>query len=89
MGSDEVHNEALFDDLHSQREAIEKRFGTALDWQKLEDRKASRVAVFPIDGSIDDDDESLEAVQRWMAEHLAKLDRALGPTLDQFTRRKR
>ena len=89
MSSDRGYNEALFDDLLSRREAIEKRFGTALDWQKLEDKKASRVAVFPIDGSIDDDDESLEAVQDWMAEHLAKLDRALGPTLDEFTGRKR
>ena len=89
MNSDRVYNEALFDHLHSRREAIEKRFGTALDWQKLENRKASRVAVFPIDGSMDDDDESLEAVQDWMAEHLAKLDRALGPTLDEFTGRKR
>ena len=89
MDSDKVYNEALFDFLHSHREVIEKRFGVVLDWQKLDDNKASRVAVFPIDGSIDDDDEALELVQDWMAEHLTNLDRALGPTLDQFTVRKR
>ena len=81
MGSDKVHNKALFDYLYSQREAIERRFGAALHWSRLDDNKASRVAVFPIDGSIDDDDKALELVQDWMAEHLAKLDRALGPTL--------
>lgn len=89
MDSDKVHNKALFDYLYSQREAIERRFGAAVDWSRLDDNKASRVAVFPIDGSIDDDDEALELVQAWMVEHLAKLDRALGPSLDQFTVRKR
>ena len=89
MDSDKVYNEALFDFLYSHREVIEKRFGAVLDWQKLDDNKASRVAVFQIGGSIDDDDEALELVQDWMAEHLANLDRALGPTLDQFAVRKR
>ena len=85
MESDRVYNKALFDFLHSHREVIEKRFGTALNWQRLEEKKASRVAVFPIDGSIDDDDEALEFVQDWMTEHLVKLDHALGPTLDEYT----
>ena len=84
MGSKRVYNKALFDFLHSQREAIEERFGTALNWERLDDNKASRVAVFPIEGSIDDEDEALELVQNWMAEHLAKLDRALGPTLNEY-----
>ena len=88
MDSDKVNNKALFDFLYSHREVIEKRFGAALHWQRLDDKKSSRVAVFPIDGSIDDDDEPLELVQDWMAEHLTNLDRALGPTLDQFTVRK-
>ena len=89
MDSDKASNEALFDFLHSHRDAIETRFGAALDWQRLDDNKASRVAVFPTDGSIDDNDEALELVQDWMAEQLANLDRALGPTLDQFTQQKR
>ena len=87
MDSDKAYNEALFDFLQSHRETIHERFGAGLDWQRLHDKKASRVAVFAIDGSIDDD--ALEIVQDWMAEHLAKLDRALGPTFDQFTMRKR
>ena len=85
MGSNRVYNKALFDFLYSEREAIEERFGAALHWERLDDNKASRVAVFPIEGSIDDEDEALELVQNWMAEHLAKLDRALGPTLDEYT----
>ena len=84
MDSDKASNEALFDFLHAHREAIETRFGGALDWQRLDDNKASRVAVVPTHGSIDDDDEALERVQDWMAEQLAKLDRALGPTLDEY-----
>ena len=82
MDSDKVSNEALFDILHADRGAIETRFGGALDWQRLDDNKASRVAVFPTDDSIDDD-EALELLRDWMAEQLAKLDRALGPTLDE------
>jgi hypothetical protein len=38
-----------FDQLHADREAIETEFGAPLDWQRMDDRKGCRIAVFRID----------------------------------------
>ena len=79
---DKESNKALFDHLFLERETIEAQFGEALDWQRLDNNKASRVAVVPRDASIEDDEATLEDIQDWMVEELCKLDRALGPKLE-------
>ena len=84
LDSDTISNKALFDYLYVDRKAIEAEFGEALDWQRLDNNKASRVAVSPRDASIEDDDATLEDIQDWMAEKLWSLDRALGPKLEGY-----
>ena len=89
LDSDRESNKALFDHLYLEREAIEAELGEALDWQRLDNNKASRVAVFPRDASIEDDDATLEEIQGWMVKKLWNLDRVLGPRLESlvsFTR---
>lgn len=89
LGSDQSSNEALFDFLHGERKSIEAEFGAVLDWQKLDHRKACRVAVLPRDGAIDDDDATLEGLQDWMVDQLWRLDRALAPRLEAYRPRPR
>ena len=84
LGSDKASNEALFDYLYGEREAVEAQFGEALDWQRLDGNDACRVAVFPRDADIDSDDMTLEEVRDWMVERLWRLDRALGPRLEAY-----
>ena len=84
LDSDKASNEVLFNHLYGEREAIEAQFGEALDWQRLDNNKACRVAVFPCDADIEDDDATLEDIQDWMVEKLWSLDRALGPKLESF-----
>lgn len=44
----------LFDKLHSNKEAIESEFGAKLQWNRLDERKASRI-IYYIDGLNFDD----------------------------------
>ena len=87
LDSDKESNKALFGYLYLEREAIEAEFGEALDWQRLDNNKASRVAVFPRDASIEDDDATLEEIRDWMVEKLWNLDRVLGPRLENLISR--
>ena len=84
---DKESNKALFDYLEREREAIEAEFGEKLDWQRLDHKKKSLVAVFPRDASITDDDVTLADIQDWMAGKLWKLDRVLGPRLESYPRK--
>ena len=87
LESDKESNKALFDHLYLEREAIQAEFGEALDWQRLDHKKKSLVAVFPRDASIKDDDATLVDIQDWMTEKLWNLDRVLGPRLESYPRK--
>ncbi len=39
-------NKELFDRLHAESEAIENELGFAMDWQRLDDKKASRIIYY-------------------------------------------
>jgi hypothetical protein len=47
---DAKKNKYLFDALHARRERIEKAFGGALRWERLNEKRASRVSYL-IEGS--------------------------------------
>ncbi len=46
-------NKALFDAMYSDREAIEADFGAALYWQRLDDKRASRISFAVPGGWVD------------------------------------
>ena len=46
--SDTATNKALFDALHTQREAVEAQFGGAINWYRLDDKKSCWIGInFP------------------------------------------
>lgn len=65
-------NKALFDHLQSQKEAIEREFGEPLTWERLDDRRACRIAAYR-SGSIEDKPEELNQIRAWAVERLLKL----------------
>lgn len=48
-------NKALFDALHAQRDAVEREFDGPLDWQRLDDKRASRISITLPAGWVEQD----------------------------------
>lgn len=71
-------NKWLFDELYAQREDIEAEFGDELEWQRLDNRRASRIA-HKREGSIDDPKETLEDIEDWAVDMLLRFKRVIGP----------
>lgn len=73
-------NKQLFDALAEQKVLLEKEFGEPFVWERLDDRRASRIAVYR-NGSIEDDPAGLEEIRRWAVERLLALKRVFDPRL--------
>lgn len=79
---DKLRNEAIFDELHSQKEAIEAAYGSTLDWEKLEAKRACRIAIY-IDGDIDVDSEKLMEIKKWVVANLLRMKQTLPVFLER------
>lgn len=73
-------NEAVFDKLASEKDAIERDFGEQLSWERLDGRRACRVAAYTA-GSIEDPAEQWEQHHKWAVDRLLRFKRVLGPRL--------
>jgi hypothetical protein len=77
-------NKRLFDQLLAEKETIEKEFGEAIDWQRLDNRRACRIAAYR-PGSIDADPATLQEIRSWTIERLLKLKRVFGKRLKSYS----
>jgi hypothetical protein len=83
IGTREEHfNKRLFDWLHDQKVAIEQAFGEPLEWERLDEKVASRVAVYG-PGSIDDE-QTLDEIRTWHVQRLLKIKDVFGSRLSRF-----
>ena len=64
-------NKQLFDALFAEKQAIESAMGTELLWERLDGKRASRVAISR-PGSIDAPTEELEELQPWAITNLER-----------------
>lgn len=62
-------NKALFDWLHSQKDAIEKQCGFPLNWERLDEKRACRVSVSR-PGSIESGSDTLADIRGWQVANL-------------------
>ena len=76
-------NKRLFDQLLEEKNAIESGTGSSLEWERLDESKASRIGIVRR-GTIDDGEESLEEIQSWMIQNLLEFKRVFGPRLDNL-----
>lgn len=82
---DQGHREAnkrIFDDLLRQREAIESGIGEDLSWERLDQRRASRIAAYR-PGSITDSTETLAELRSWGVATIVKFYKVFKPLLLQ------
>lgn len=73
-------NAAIFDALHARRQAIETSFGEALGWQRLDGKRACRIAKTLHSGGYRNPEEDWPGIQDEMIDVMVRLEGALrGP----------
>ena len=77
---EEGANKRIFDSLYHARDAIEASIGETINWERLDGRRASRIAIYQ-DASIGDDEETLEALKAWAVPTMIKFREVLSERL--------
>ncbi len=82
---DQEENKRVFDALYSQRDDIEREVGAELAWERLNTKRASRIALYT-DGSITDSDEDLARLREWAVDVMIRFQRAIVDRADKALR---
>jgi hypothetical protein len=80
----EQENKAIFDRLFAHKTEIEKAFGGPLSWQRLDNRRASRIRYTRPGGGYRSPPEQWPAIQDAIISAMNRLDAALKPFLKQL-----
>ena len=81
----QAENKWIFDRLERKRQGLEERFGAELQWQRLDDKKASRICYsHAYDGF---NDENWPAMVEWLCKHIVNLEQAFSEPLARLNRR--
>lgn len=80
--SDQVENKMIFDELHSNREEIEQKFGHELEWKRLDERKSSRIQFAKATDSYNE--ENWPEIVDWLAQHILLLEGSLRQHLQRL-----
>jgi len=78
-------NKSIFDFLLTQKEEIETSFGSALVWQKLEDKRASRIKC-EMEANVFNKDE-WEKMIEFMTDAMARLEKAFKKPLQRVDKK--
>lgn len=84
MGSRQPNKQA-FDEISLGKDAIDEELGATLDWQRLDNRRASRIAWYwdnPV--TIMDTPTKLEELKAWAVENYFKFRDVLSPYLENL-----
>jgi predicted type IV restriction endonuclease len=74
-------NKDIFDRLHGQKKEIEGSFGGELTWQRLDNKRACRIAYTVRNGGYRSDESEWPPIQDAMIDAMARLEAALTPHL--------
>jgi hypothetical protein len=72
---DQDKNKRIFDQLYVDRGHLEAALGTGLTWERLSDRRASRIALYH-PGAITDDQEARSSLCAWAADAMPRFYQA-------------
>jgi len=79
----EEENKEIFDQFKTHQAAIEKTFGGPLSWERLEGKRACRIA-FTITGGYRSPDAKWPELQDEIIDAMTRLERALRPFINQL-----
>jgi hypothetical protein len=79
-------NKSLFDSICEDRELIESKFGEKLEWERLDEKQACRIAIYR-EGSIEDDQEKLKEIREWSIQKLLKFKEVFHPNMKKYIRK--
>jgi len=79
---DAMQNKQIFDQLLASRSEIEEKFGKSLLWERLNDKRASRIKYVIDSGGYRSPESEWPAIQMAMVDAMTKLENALLPQLD-------
>ncbi len=82
---DQGKNKAIFDELYSQKDNIETEFGEALNWRRLEEKRASLIAWRIYDQGNLNEPETWPALQDMLIDTMIRFDRALRPRITRLS----
>ena len=75
---------AAFDDLHHRKQQIEEAVGENLEWDRIDNRRASRVSLyFPEEIRVTDEERWPEALS-WLVEAMGRMRDAFNPALQEL-----
>ena len=77
---DKEKNKNLFDSLKKRETEITSNFGCLLEWERLDEKRASRIAVYQ-DGIIEDPESELKEIKEWHIENLLKIKKVFTPEI--------
>jgi hypothetical protein len=74
-------NKRIFDWLHKHKDEIERTFGGELSWQRLDEKRACRIAYIIAAGGYKSDESKWPGIQDAMIDAMTRLENALTPHL--------
>jgi hypothetical protein len=82
---DATENKRIFDTLLARKEQIERAFGSSLEWDRLDTKRACRIKNVVTLGGYRSPEQQWPAIQSAMVESMAKLEAALLPSIEKLT----
>jgi hypothetical protein len=81
---DTVVNKRIFDELTSHKHKIEGDFGGQLSWERLDERKSSRIAYRMWNGGSKDNEGHWQTIQIEMIDAMVSFEKALRPFISKL-----
>jgi hypothetical protein len=82
--TDQGKNKFIFDQLQRDRARLEASLGTAISWERLDQNRASRIAVYhPGSNSITDGEDQLAELRAWAVDTMLRFYQVLADPANQ------
>ena len=81
---DQATTKGVYDQLHDQKERIEQAVGEELEWDRIDDKRASRVSLYFPDTIRVAEEERWPEARPWLIQAMGKMRSAFNPVLQEL-----